>query len=438
MMGTWTESIRWRPFQRFRVIHMSANCHTPRRYSLQFLFAAALSAVLALGLTGCATHRPSPYGTQAQTVYTQVAAGHGYTCALVNDGTVQCWGANDAGQLGNGSISVSGAPVTVTGLKNVTAISAGNDHTCALLRDSTVQCWGTNDRGQLGNGTTTEGSTPIPVTVTGLKDVIAISAGLANTCALLSNGTVQCWGLNNFGQLGTTTNSSISVIIMGLKSTFAISSIPVPVTGLKDAIAVSTGGLHTCAILNGGTVQCWGSNDFGELGNGTTSKNGTPVPVTVTDIKDATAISTGYDHTCALLNGGTVQCWGNNMSGELGDGTTANRSTPATVTRLKDVIAISAGLGNTCALLSNGTVQCWGSNGFGALGEGTTVIGRSAPVTVRGLKDVTAISTGPTLHTCALLNDGSIQCWGNNSAAQLGDGTDIDRRTPVSVIPPRR
>ncbi len=353
-----------------------------------------------------------------------VATGSQHACALMSKGTVWCWGSNSIGQFGNGNTTSSSTPVVVSGITSATAIAAGGGHTCAILSNGTVQCWGYNGIGQLGNGTTTNSSTP--VTVSGITTAAALAAGSQHTCALMSNGTVQCWGDNGQGQLGNGTSTS--------------SFTPVTVSGITTATDISAGINHTCAVLGNGTVQCWGNNGSGKLGNGTaTSSNGiitsSSTPVTVSGITTATDISAGINHTCAVLGNGTVQCWGSNYSGQLGNGTTTDSSTPVTVSSITTATAIAAGgylVEHSCAVLSNGTVQCWGANAFGQLGNGTTT-NSSIPVTVSGTAIASAIATGGAV-TCIVLSNGTVQCWGYNAYGQLGNGTTTNSSIPVPVI----
>ncbi len=298
------------------------------------------------------------------------------------------------------------------------AVSAGGYHTCALTSGG-VKCWGYNVNGQLGDGTTTNRSTPVDVS--GLTSgIVAIAAGSQHTCALTSGGGVKCWGYNVNGQLGdgTTTNRSTPVNVSGLTS---------------GVVAIAAGNLHTCALTSGGGIKCWGSNNSGELGDGTTTDRSTPVNVSGLT-SGVTAIAVGGYHTCALTSSGGIKCWGLNNYSQLGDGTTTNRSTPVNVSGLTSGVAtIAPGWYHTCALTSGGGVKCWGYNSAGQLGDGTTTYFRGTPVDVSGLTSGVAAIAAGYLHTCALTSGGGIKCWGRNDYGQLGDGTTADRSTPVDV-----
>ena len=373
------------------------------------------------GLTNVAI---SQIGVMSFTVSTSRFTGLLYTCALLSTGAVKCWGNNTYGQLGDGSIADATArttPVAVSGLSSgVTAISTGFYHACALLSTGAVKCWGQNSQGQIGDNSQTNRLTPVDVS--GLSSgVTAISAGYFHSCALLSTGAVKCWGYNASGQIGDATNGTNRLT-------------PVAVSGLSSGVtAISTGGDHTCALLSTGAVKCWGYNGNGQVGDATSGTNRTS-PVDVSGLSSGvTAISAGYQHTCALLSTGAVKCWGNNGSGRLGDNSQTNRLTPVAVSGLSSgVSAISAGVYHTCALLSTGAVKCWGSNSYGQVGDNSQT-NRLTPVDVSGLSSgVTAISGG-YWHTCAVLSTGAIKCWGNNNYGQLGDNSRIQSLTPVAV-----
>ena len=377
---------------------------------------------------------------------TNITAGDNHTCALLSDGTAACWGYNPNGELGDGTTNESNTPIVVTGGalagKTVTNITAGQYHTCAVLSDGTATCGGDNGSGQLGNGTTNS-TTPVAVTSGALtgKTVTNITAGGGHTCAVTSYGTAACWGQNDQGQLadGTTTNSTTPVAITSGA-----------LTG-KTVTNITAGDYHMCAILSNGTAACWGNNNYGQLGNGTTTNSTTPVAVTGGALtgKTVTNITAGGDHTCAVLSDGTAACWGNNNHGQLGDGTTTNSTTPVAVAggalAGKTVTNITAGgsryysglarLNHSCALLSDGTAACWGANQFGQLGDGTTT-NSTTPVAITddalAGKTVTNITAG-VAHTCALLSDDTAACWGYNPNGQLGDGTTSSSTTPVLV-----
>jgi cysteine-rich repeat protein len=340
-----------------------------------------------------------------------IAAGHSHTCAVLGPlGNVKCWGGNYGGELGDGTTHSSTIPVDVLDLRGATSIAAGSFFTCASLRSGSVRCWGDNSYGQLGNDSTDDSS--VPVDVSGLTSgVTAVAAGFHYNCALLDTGGVQCWG-NDIG------------------SSNADSSAPATVPGLSSGvIAIAAGGSHSCAILASGILHCWGENNVGQLGRGFTITRTTPVYVPGLSA-GATALTAGPGHSCAVLATGGAVCWG---SGYLGDGSTRHSDAPIEVSGLSPgVIALAAGSFHTCALLETGGVQCWGANWYGQLGDGSTT-DRTTPVDVAGLSSgVTAIAAGED-HTCAIMGTGGMKCWGDNAFGKLGDGSTTDRTTPVDV-----
>lgn len=376
---------------------------------------------------GTTMNRSVPVDVLAFTVWiAAIAAGSSHTCAITSIGGVKCWGSNAYGQLGDGTKTDSSLPVDVGGLaQGIIAITAGIDNTCALTVVGGVKCWGSNRFGQLGNGATTDSS--VPVAVFGLwRGVRVISGQWAHTCALTAVGAVRCWGLNTYGQLGngTTTNASIAVNVAGLS---------------RGALGITAGGGHTCAIFSAGQVQCWGWNSFAQLGNGSTVDS--TVPVDVVGLPDGVnSIFAGDQHTCGLTSIGAVLCWGNNLSGQLGNGAPSAGSGPiAASSPTGDVVAVAGGGNHTCALSRLGGISCWGFNHFGELGLGTTTFS-PVPVAVAGLESGVSAVTAGQYHTCAVTPiDGGAKCWGQNADGQLGDGTRTDGLTPVKVgftVPP--
>ena len=351
----------------------------------------------------------------------EIDAGGFHTCGVTSSGGAKCWGAGTSGQLGNGFPGTdSSTPVGVAGLSTgVGALSAGESHSCALTTDGGIECWGYNGFGQLGDGTTTNAFSPIGVVGLSSSSILSISAGGSHTCAVTSTGSVKCWGLNTSGQLGDGTTKT--------------SATPTQVSNLPPGIlAVAAGGQHTCAITTSGGVSCWGLNRSGQLGNGTTKNSSVPVQVTGL-ASGVVEIAAGGAHTCAVAAGGGVLCWGRNRSGQLGNGTTKNSSVPVQVSGLSSgVVEIAAGGAHTCAITVEGGVLCWGAGSFGQLGNGQ-VKGSSTPASVSGLDSgVAAVSTGG-LHSCALTAEGGVLCWGLNTSGQLGNGTTKNSSVPVGV-----
>jgi alpha-tubulin suppressor-like RCC1 family protein len=354
-----------------------------------------------------------------------IAAGNDHTCALTAQGGVKCWGGNKFGQLGDGTTTDSATPVDVSGMTSgVVALVAGGNHTCTLTAQGGVKCWGENDIGQLGDGTITDRYTPMDVS--GLTSGIAsLSTGNEHTCALTTQGGVKCWGWNYFGQLG---NGVLHYSITPVE----VSGLTSGVVSLKAGGAYNSGSDYTCALIAQGGVKCWGYNANGQLGDGTTINRHMPVDVSGLT-SGATALTTGGDHTCALTAQGGVKCWGWNNDGQLGDGTTTHRYTPVDVSGLSSgATAIAAGGDHTCALTTQGGVKCWGDNRFGQLGDGTTNDSDTAVDVSSLMSGVAALAAGGD-HSCALTTQGGVKCWGWNNDGQLGDGTTTDRYTPVDV-----
>ena len=348
--------------------------------------------------------------------------------------------ATTEGGLGDKTYSVSGtlpdgvtfnsATGTFTGPAssgwNFTAaqISAGSSHTCAVTTTGGAKCWGYNYYGQLGDGNGSWGATSTsPVDVVGLTSGVAsITAAGVHTCAVTTTGGAKCWGRNTRGQLGDGSTTERTT--------------PVDVSGLTSGVAsISASGEHTCAVTTTGGAKCWGRNQYGQLGNGTTTawNASTPTPVDVSGLTSGVAsISTHIDHTCAVTTTGGAKCWGHNDKGQLGDGSTTDRTTPVDVSGLTSGVAsISVGRQHTCAVTTTGGAKCWGDNPYGQVGDGSTTK-RTTPVDVPGLTSGVTSIAGGGYHTCAVIN-GEPKCWGRNNYGQLGNNTTTQSLTPVDV-----
>ncbi|XLQ20013.1 MAG: tail fiber protein [Candidatus Moraniibacteriota bacterium] len=357
----------------------------------------------------------------------------GISCAIMEDKKVQCWGRDVNGELGDDSmISNKYLPVEVVLPENVSSISTNRQITYAILENGHLYAWGYNGHGALGDGTTTQ--RPTPVRVGALENIskIATSRNLhnvaASACALDTSGNVYCWGYNASGQVGNG------------NTTQQTSPVQIITGNVAD---ISGGGGNTasyCAQFNDGSVQCWGANAQGELGDGTTTARNTPTPITINNVSKMVAQGdyTGQVHRCAIKNDNTVWCWGNNDDGALGLGDTTNRTAPSQVLGITNAfdIAIGGDNGNvTFVVLQDGTVRSWGHNGRGQLGIGTTTNSNS-PVDP-GLTDVKdiIIAGGYNLYgtVCALHNSGEVSCWGYNANGQVGNGNTTDQYSPVKV-----
>ncbi|MBO1419337.1 hypothetical protein, partial [Streptomyces sp. FH025] len=310
------------------------------------------SATAVHGLTGAEVIRIAAGGAGA-------ATGHGL--ALLAEGTVRSWGANESGQLGDGTGFGHNTPGRVVNLRDVTDVAAGGAHSLALLAEGTVFAWGRNIHGQLGDGTTADNG--VPVRVEGLTEVVAIAAGLHHSVALREDGTVWAWGRNVNGQLGDGTSTSRTV--------------PVPVKGLSGVTRIAAGAGHSLALIGtpgrATTLKAWGHNDRGQLGDNTTINRYTPVSAQGHHLAGITHIAAGAGHSLALVDGGNLRAWGRNTCGQLGDGTTDFRAAPVPVPGMSGIRLVAGGREHTVVLLADNTLRSWGHNSSGQLGDGTTI-----------------------------------------------------------------
>jgi alpha-tubulin suppressor-like RCC1 family protein len=353
-----------------------------------------------------------------------LSAGPTHTCAIQESGSVVCWGSNLGGALGDGSIMRRPSPVTVLGLTDAVEVGCGQYFSCARRSDGTVVCWGGDSYGLLGDGTTPPRLAP--VAVVGVTDAVELSVGYRFACARRRGGTVVCWGNNESGQLGDGSFGEPHLT-------------PVTVSGLIDAVEIGAGAFHACARQSSGGVVCWGNDDHGQIGDERdprmTHVSVHLTPVAVTGLANAVEIAVGDIHSCARLSSGAVVCWGANRAGEHGAGPSTFRTTLSPpMVGLTDAVEIACGGAHSCARRRNGLVVCSGLGFSGQLGNGESGLGVESrtPVAVMNLTDVVAIALGGS-HSCARRRDGAVLCWGSNPEGQVGDGSTVDRSTPVRV-----
>lgn len=393
-----------------------------------------------------------------------LARGSEHACALLDNDTVKCWGANSTGALGQGDTNhrSAGAGELGNALQAISlgtgrtarAISAGAGFTCAILDDGSVKCWGSNSYGTLGLGNVahrgdgaTEMGDSLPAVNLGTgRTAVSIMAGMSHVCAILDDASLKCWGLNTYGQLGIGSGTTIgdSANEMG-------DNLPVVDVGTgRHAVSLALGGYHTCAILDDASLKCWGYGAYGATGqNSKASKGDGPgemgdtLPIVPLGTgRSATRISAGGHHTCAVLDNGSVKCWGYNLEGQLGLGHVMNKGDEAN--EMGDTLpAVNLGVGrtatrilttqsNSCAALDNGTVKCWGAAYAGMLGIGPSGrrgdevadMGDNLPAFSLGsARTVSSLGSGFSGHFgCALLDNATVKCWGSNSSGQLGIG----------------
>jgi alpha-tubulin suppressor-like RCC1 family protein len=391
---------------------------------------AAMMLALGISLTACKDESTSPSEIEAAPElaasaepalsFRQISAFEGHTCGVTTTDKAYCWGYNVQGQLGHGTKGdIRLRPVAVAGGHQFLQVSAGVSHTCGVTTSNQAFCWGENRFGQLGDGTTTERLEPVPV-LGGIKFGEVVT-GTNHSCGLALSGAVYCWGFNDSGQLGdgTTGNgrSSPGLIVRSLRFR-----------------QLSAGSLHTCGLATNDRIFCWGSNRSGQLGIGTTESHRSQ-PTRVARNVFFGQVGAGRSHTCGVALDRRAYCWGDNSFGALGHGTTGElRFSPVVVVGDFKYRGLDGGMWHTCGITGSARLKCWGGNESGQLGNGTTTDRSTPGAAARGL--LFRQVTGGAAYTCGVTLDDQGYCWGSNSAGQLGDGTTTTRTTPVAVVGP--
>ena len=368
---------------------------------------------------GTTAFRPTPVQVSGLSGVIALSAGGDHSLGVKSDGSVWAWGSNGSGQLGDGTTTDRLTPVRVSGLSGVVAVAAGANHSLALKSDGSVWAWGYNVYGQLGDGTTISRTTPVQVN--GLSGIVALGAGGDHSLGVKSDGSVWAWGYNLLGQLGDGTTTDRLT--------------PVRVSGLSGVVAVAAGANHSLALKSDGSVWAWGSNGWGQLGVTGTDR---PTPVQVSGLSGVVAVDADSVNSLALKSDGSVWAWGSNLYGQLGDGsTTSSRSMPVQVSGLSGAVAVSAGYYHSLALKSDGTLWAWGDNDTGQLGDGGSV-SRSRPVRVLGLQGAAAVSAGG--YSSLAVAAATLTPIGESTTASVGSGgtvtsdSEADGATPDDPV----
>jgi alpha-tubulin suppressor-like RCC1 family protein len=375
--------------------------------------------------------------TGAPLVFRYVEVGSYHACGITTTEQSICWGFNEDGQVGTGALSTIAPLTRVSTDRTVRMTSAGRYHSCEITLSGDVWCGGSNTGGQV-NGNPSPPVTsfvrvqPLPATA-----FRVVQAGLLHSCALSLSKQIWCWGANGEGQLGTGPSTPVP------------GSFSVPAFVADEFDAVTTTGLHTCALTTSGQAECWGLNESGQLGDGTTTTRGVPAPISGTFIfrtepavvpaapdpdfyiPGQSFISAGFAHTCGILTSNAAVCWGENENGQLGNGSTTDAVAPIAVSGGFQFKAISAGYRHTCAITTAGAAYCWGDNALGQLGDGTTT-DRFTPRAVSGGLTFMSISAGDTF-SCGVTTAGVAYCWGDNEYGQLGSVAVAGSTVPVEL-----
>jgi alpha-tubulin suppressor-like RCC1 family protein len=394
----------------------------------------------------------------------RIVSGNAHTCVLTGQNRVRCWGDNQYGQLGYGNaqdigdhptrLPYTAGDVPLPANDPVMQLAAGNHHTCALLQSGLMRCWGRNHRGQLGYNRTDNLGDGEPVTAFGYVSVgglaTKIAAGGDHTCAIMQSGALRCWGANNSGQLGRGNTADIG----DNETVFSAGNLDLGAGVVVKDLAL--GGAHTCALLAGGAVRCWGRNNEGQLGYGSNAGSnvslGDNEPINTVPNVSMTGpvrkLVTGELHTCALTDAGTLRCWGRNNEGQLGQGLPGINNLywgdqpgetpsglPGDINTGSQVTDVTVGDHHSCALSADGQLKCWGLGSSGQLGYGN---GNSLPTPPALGVNIDGVSayriTAGEAHTCALRSNGTARCWGAGGAGRLGRGSTAGSATATGNV----
>lgn len=400
----------------------------------------ALALLAALGCRGDAESPSDPEPGASLAIvsapalsFRQVSAGESHTCGVTTDNRAFCWGSNAAGQLGDGTFNNDSMPVAVTGGLHFLQVSAGVSYTCGVTTDNRAYCWGQNAFGRLGNGTITTPSQR-PVAVAGAHLFRQVVAGNLHTCGVTTSDEAYCWGNNKYGQLGDS-------------SEFKQRVRPVKVAGGLRFRRASAGGSigdegHSCGVTFDDRGYCWGYGGDGALGNGTTFQRRTPRLVAGglrfrQVVAGAAHSGATASHSCGVTTDNRAYCWGSNDRGQLGDGTKTTRLKPVAVAGGLLFLGVSPGFDQTCGVTTGNAAYCWGYNYSGQLGDGSPLGDGEhlSPVAVVGQHQFGAVTTGKD-HSCGVTTETRAYCWGGG--VFLGDGSSTNSTsTPVAVVGPR-
>ncbi|MEE2811940.1 MAG: hypothetical protein VX320_01855, partial [Candidatus Thermoplasmatota archaeon] len=352
-----------------------------------------------------------------------LSSSHDHTCISLEWGEMKCWGDETDYKLGSHVSTNDGLLPRILGYGGYSSydfdaksIHAAEEHTCAITIDEGIKCWGQEEFGRLGDqGQTsrTSGLNIDDVVFPTYRTVVSMDTRYQHNCAITDDGGVWCWGRNDHGQLGISNKNDYSYP----------QEISLPEG--RYATEISTGNEFSCAILDNASIACWGLNIQGQLGDGTNTNYTNPNYVALTSGTQVETMSSGASHSCAIIANGSVLCWGRNNVGQLGIGTLTDVNVPtwAELPTGRSAVMIDAGTSHTCAVLDNGELYCWGLNADGQLGDGTTSY-KFSPTQANLPSGRTAVLvTVGSSHTCILLDDSTLRCWGSNSDGQLGDGS---------------